>query len=105
MWQACVRLALGQEGLITLNQALSAMLSVDAFKRHVAKATSSGYCRRSTGWPDSRDTPRQRLRAMCFWGGDGAAVSHSSAAALVHLKGFTLDLHAVATKNPQRLPG
>ena len=37
MWQACVRLALSQEGLITLDQALSLGCSADSFHRHIAK--------------------------------------------------------------------
>jgi hypothetical protein len=53
----------------------------------------------------SADTPRQKLRAACLWGGEGTAASHSSAAALLGLKGFDLaDLHAVTTKYPRRLP-
>ena len=45
------------------------------------------------------------LRAACLWGGEGTAASHSSAAALLGLKGFNLvDLHALTTKHPRRLP-
>src|ERR1700682_2358729 len=48
------------------------------------------------------ESPRQKLRAATLWGGEGTAASHTSAAALVGLKGFTLsDLHAVTTKDPR----
>lgn len=105
MWQSCVQLALRQEGLITLDQAISLGCSPQRLKRHVAsddlERVLPGVYRLS-GFPA---TPRQHLKAICLWGGQGTAASHASAAALVGLKGFTLcDLHAVTTRNPQRLP-
>lgn len=106
MWPACVRLALGQEGLITLDQALSVGCSADCFKRHVAKGDAERLLPGVYRLRGSPDTARQKLRAACLWGGEGAAASHSSAAALLGLKGFNLvDLHAVTTKYPRRLPG
>ncbi len=106
MWQRCVPLALGQEGLITLGQALSAGCSVDTFKRHVAKGEVERVLPSVYRLAGATETPRQKLRAVCLWGGEGTAASHSSAAALVGLKGFTLaDLHAVTTKNPDKLAG
>jgi hypothetical protein len=40
-----------------------------------------------------------------LWGGEGTAASHTSAAALIGLKGFTLqELHAITTKDPRRAP-
>jgi hypothetical protein len=105
MWQACVRLALRQDGLITLDQALSVGCSTDCFNRHIAKGDVERLLPGVYRLAGSRETPRHKLRALCLWGGEGAAASHTSAAALLGLKGFTLaDLHAVTTKNPQRLP-
>jgi len=62
-------------------------------------------CRACTCCRAPRETPRLKLRGTCLWGGEAAAASHSSAAALLGLKGFNVaDLHAVATKSPRRLP-
>ena len=105
MWQACVRLALRQEGLITLDQALSLGASAACFHRHIAKAELERLLPGVYRLSGSPETPRQKLRAICLWGGEEAAASHSSAASLLGLKGFTLaELHAVTRKNPQRLP-
>ena len=106
MWQAAVRLALSQEGLITLDQALGLGCSAAAIRRriatgHLERVLPTVY--RLTG---TARTPRQFLRAGQFWGGGGAAASHDSAAALFRLKGFQLaDIHLVAVRNPLRLPG
>jgi hypothetical protein len=105
MWQACVRLALGQEGLITLDQALSLGCSADSFRGHVAKGDVERILPGVYRLSAAAESPQQRLRAGCLWGGEGTAASHTSAAALVGLKGFTLsDLHAVSTKDPRRAP-
>jgi hypothetical protein len=105
MWQACVRLALGQEGLITLDQALSAGCSSDCFKGHVAKGDIERILPGVYRLAGTAESPRQKLRAATLWGGEGTAASHTSAAALVGLKGFTLsDLHTVTTKDPRRAP-
>ena len=105
MWQACVRLALGQEGLITLDQALSLGCTASGFKHHVAKGHVERLLPGVYVLSGSNETPRQKLRGTCLWGGEAAAASHSSAAALLGLKGFDVaDLHAVATKSPRRLP-
>src|ERR1700716_1596878 len=104
MWQACVRLALGQEGLITLDEALSLGCSADSFRGHVARGDVERILPGVYRLPAAAESPRQRLRAGCLWGGEGTAASHTSAAALVGLKGFTLsDLHAVTTKDPRRV--
>src|SRR3984893_14512561 len=105
MWQACVRLALGQEGLITLDQALSAGCSSDCFKGHVARDDIDRILPGVYRLAGTAESPRQKLRAATLWGGEGTAASHTSAAALVGLKGFTLsDLHTVTTKDPRRAP-
>jgi hypothetical protein len=105
MWQECVRLALRQEGLITLDQALSLGCSASGFKYHVARGDVERLLPGVYVLSGSTETPRQKLRGTCLWGGEGAAASHSSAAALLGLKGFSVaDLHAVATKSPRRLP-
>jgi hypothetical protein len=103
MWQACVRLALSQEGLITLDQALSLGCSADSFHRHIANGDIEQVLPGVYLLAGAPDGPRLKLRAVTLWGGEGTAASHTSAAALVGLKGFTLsDLHAVTTKNPPR---
>ena len=105
MRQACVQLALRQEGLITLDQALSLGCSADSFKGHVGKGDVERILPGIYRLSGSLASPRQRLRAACLWGGEGTAASHTSAAALVGLKGFTLsDVHAVTTKDPRRAP-
>src|SRR5256885_13089135 len=101
MWQACVRLALGQEGLIPLDQAHSLGCSADSFHRHIAKGDIEQVLPGVYLLAGAAEGPRQKLKAICLWGGEGTAASHTSAAALVGLKGFTLsDLHAVTTQNP-----
>jgi hypothetical protein len=105
MWQACVRLALGQEGLITFDQALSLGCSADSFHRHISKGDIEQVLPGVYLLAGASEGPRQRLKAICLWGGEGTAASHTSAATLVGLKGFTLsDLHAVTTKDPRRVP-
>ena len=105
MWQECVRLALRQEGLITFDQALSLGYSASGFKHHVAKGHVERLLPGVYVLSGSTETPRQKLRGTCLWGGEAAAASHSSAAALLGLKGFNVaELHAVATKSPRRLP-
>jgi hypothetical protein len=98
-------LALRQDGLVTLNQALSVGCSADCFKRHVARGDVERILPEVYRLSGSPETPRQMLKAVCLWGGEGTAASHTSAAALLGLKGFNLaDLHAVTTKNPHKLP-
>src|SRR2546423_28770 len=105
MWQARVRLALRQDGLITLDQALSAGCSADCFKRHVAKGDVGRILPGAYRLSGSAVSPRPKLRAACLWGGQGTAASHTSAAAMLGLGGFDLaDLHAVTTRYPRRLP-
>jgi hypothetical protein len=98
-------LALRQDGLITLNQALAAGCSADCFKRHVAKGDAERLLPGVYRLPGSGVSPRQKLRAACMWGGEGTAASHTSAAAMLGLGGFDLaDLHAVTTKYARRSP-
>jgi hypothetical protein len=105
MWQACVRLALSQEGLITLDQALSLGCPTDVFHRHIARGDIERILPGVYRLAGTAESPRQKLKAVGLWGGEGTAASHTSAAALLGLKGFTLsELHAVTTRNPQRLP-
>src|SRR5258708_4904611 len=105
MWQACLRLALSQDGLITFDQALALGCIADVFHRHLAKGDLERILPEVYRLSGSAVTPRQKLRALSLWGGEGTAASHTSAAALVGLKGFTLSgLHVVTTRNPQRLP-
>jgi hypothetical protein len=105
MWQACVRLALGQEGLITLDQALSLGCTADTFHRHLAKGDIEPVLPGVYLLVGAAEGPRQRLKAITLWGGEGTAASHTSAAALVGLKGFTLsELHTVTIKQLRRGP-
>src|SRR5207302_11265784 len=76
MWQACVRLALGQEGLITLDQALSLGCPANCFKGHVARGDVERILPRVYRLSAAAESPRQRLRAGCLWGGEGTAASH-----------------------------
>jgi hypothetical protein len=106
MWQACVRLALGQEGLITLDQALSVGCSGESLRRHVARGDLERLLPGVYRLSGASETSHQMLRAACLWGGEGTAASHTSAAAILGLGGFNLaDLHAVTTRNPHKLPG
>jgi hypothetical protein len=105
MWQACVQLALGQDGLITLDQALELGCSADSVHRHVAKGDIERVLPGVYRLAGATDGPRQKLKAVTLWGGEGTAASHTSAAALVGLKGFTLsELHAVTIKQSGRVP-
>jgi hypothetical protein len=106
MWQACVRLALNQEGLITLDQALALGCSADSFQRHVARGDLERILPEVYRLAGAVESPRQKLRAVGLWGGEGTAASHTSAAALIGLKGFSLaeELHAVTTRGVYRIP-
>jgi len=98
-------LALGQEGLITLEQALSVGCSADSLRRHAARGDLERLLPGVYRLSGASETPHQMLRAACLWGGEGTAASHSSAAALLGLTGFNLvDLHALTTKHPRQLP-
>src|SRR5207244_13229596 len=48
----------------------------------------------------------RRVMAACLWAGPGVAASHSTAAALLSLRGFSCagPVHISAAKNPQGLP-
>lgn len=106
MWQACVQLALRQEGLLTLDQALGLGYSAPALRHRVEKGELERVVPGVFRLVASASGARQQLRAVCLWGGDGTAASHTSAAALLKIKGFNLTpLHAVTTKNPGPLPG
>ena len=105
MWQACVQLALRQEGLITLDQAVSLGCSPAAVRRRVASGHLERVLPGVFRLAGSQPTPRQSLQAGCLWGGEEAAASHGSAAALLKLKGFRHgDPHIISVRNPLRLP-
>ena len=105
MWQACVHLALRQEGLITLDQAVSLGCSPAAVRRRVASGHLERVLPGVFRLAGSQRTPRQALQAGCLWGGEEAAASHGSAAALLKLKGFRHgDPHIISVRNPLRLP-
>src|SRR5258708_30143932 len=103
MWQACVRLALAQEGLITLDQAVGLGYSAAGMRRRIASGDLERLLPGVYRLAGTPGTPRQSLRAGALWGGEGAAASHNSAAALLRFKGYRLaDIHLVAVRNPLR---
>ena len=102
--QECLRLALAQHGLITFDQAIGLGCTPSAFKRDVASGEFERVMPGVYRLRAAPSTSRQLLKAVCLWGGEGTAASHTSAAALTTLKGFDLSpSHIVTTKNPQRL--
>lgn len=85
--EACARIAAGQHGLISLDQARQSGLSKDQIRtRIVAKRWERLLPRvfRIAGVPP---TWRQALVAVCIWAGEGSAASHRSAAAMHGLAG------------------
>jgi hypothetical protein len=55
--------------------------------------------------PELADSWRQSAMGLCLWGGPGTAISHTAAASLLRLKGFTEgEIHAVSMKHDKRLP-
>lgn len=87
VWREIGRLAARQHGVISRAQARAAGLSDSA----IARATSAGRLERVHRnvyrMAGSPTTTHQRLMAACLWAGEGAYVSHRSAAAMRELPG------------------
>lgn len=100
-----MQLALSQHGLITLAQAGAHGCSPDAVRRRLRAGQLERLLPcvfRLTGGPP---TWQQRVLAVCLWAGPGAAASHTTAAALLDLKGAHAgDIHVTGTKYARRLP-
>jgi hypothetical protein len=105
---AAVTLARGQYGFITWRQALQAGLSPAVIARLVAE----GHWRQVGGglYQVNGVAPcwRGRLMSACLRGGEGAVISHRSAAALWGIEGFgppwTVDITVPPERRP-RIPG
>lgn len=79
---AAIRRAERQYGLLTHDQALELGFSTSAVHRLVAKGTWDRPLPRVFRLWKLTDEWRQMVQALGFWGGDGATISHRSAAAL-----------------------
>ena len=102
---AALAIADRQYGLITWQQALSAGISPHVLKRlvsagHWVRVADGLY--RING---VRECWRGRLKGLCLRAGDGAAISHRSAAAVWGLEGFeppgTVDLTVPRNSQPR----
>jgi len=102
---AALAIAARQYGLITWEQALGVGITAHALRRlvregHWARVADGLY--RVTGVKESW---RGRLKGLCLRAGDGAAISHRSAAALWGIEGFeppmTVDLTVPRTHQPR----
>jgi very-short-patch-repair endonuclease len=95
-------LALRQHGLISLDQART--LGLDTWLTRSAGEWEKfvpGIYRLAA----NPETWHQALLGICLWGGAGTAASHSSAAALLRLRGFTeTEIHVTSTKQSKCLP-
>ena len=84
--EGLARLAAGQHGLITHAQACAAGLSRTAIMRRVRAGTWQLMRPRVFRPKDARESLEQRMLAACLWLGEGAVVSHRSAALLHGLR-------------------
>jgi hypothetical protein len=87
--QICARIGEQQHGLVTYDQALSAGLNKFAISRRCASGRWERVLPRVYRIEGSPVTWHQRLKGAELWVGDGAAISHCSAAALLELQGFS----------------
>ena len=106
MWASCVRMALDQHGLITLAQGSSLGCSAESLRRRVRSGELARILPGVYRLPGETVSWHQRVMAACLWAGPSGAASHSTAAALLSLRGFPCDgpVHVSAAKNPQGLP-
>jgi hypothetical protein len=94
------KIAFTQYGLLSLEQAEAAGWSKKGLRTSWERFLPGVYRA-----PEVEPSWHQSAMGLCLWGGAGTALSHSAAASLLRLKGFTEgDLHAVSTKRDQRLP-
>lgn len=106
MWASCLRLALDQHGLITVAQGASLGCSAAKLRRRVGSGELERVLPGVYRLSGRRVTWHQRVMAACLWAGPGGAASHSTAAALLGLRGFSCEgrVHISSGKNPQGLP-
>jgi very-short-patch-repair endonuclease len=94
------RIASTQYGLLTPDQAETTGWSKKGLRNAWDRFLPGVYRA-----PEVTGSWRQSAMGLCLWGGSGTALSHTAAAALLRLKGFTEDeLHVVSTKCNKRLP-
>jgi very-short-patch-repair endonuclease len=94
------KVAFTQYGLLSLEQAEAAGWSKRGLRSSWERFLPGVYRA-----PEMGPSWQQSAMGLCLWGGSGTALSHTAAAFLLRLKGFTEgELHAVSTKRDQRLP-
>ena len=97
-------IAVGQHGVIHLDQALAAGLSRDA----VYRLARTGEWRRMMSKVFAAERPldewRQRIMAACVWAGPKAAASHRAAGALWELDGVPAGFVEIAVAGTNRSP-
>jgi very-short-patch-repair endonuclease len=94
------KIAFTQYGLLSLEQAEEAGWSRKGLRSSWERFLPGVYRA-----PEVAGSWRQSAMGLCLWGGSGTALSHTAAAALLRLKGFTEgELHVVSTKHSKRLP-
>jgi very-short-patch-repair endonuclease/predicted transcriptional regulator of viral defense system len=84
-------LALRQHGLITFDQAITAGLTESGIRHRRSKRRLVEVHPRVYRLAGAIDTPNLRAHAAVLAAGADAAISHTSAAALYRLPGFTID--------------
>jgi len=96
--------AAAQHGLITWDQLLDAGLSPDVVRRLVVEGQLIRVTRGLYRMIGVKTSWRGRLMAACLQAGDGAVVSHRSAAAVWGLEGFEPPWIIDVTVPPKRRP-
>src|SRR5437879_863882 len=101
---ACIKLAVSQYGLVTVDQAEAAGWSPAGLWRAASRGEWEKLLPRVYRFRGTTPSWEQSVMAACLWGGEGTAASHSSAAKLWRLPGMPLSIHVITTKSPTRLP-
>jgi very-short-patch-repair endonuclease len=97
---ACARLARSQRGLLTARQGTQFGLSKRAIQRRVASGAWEKVLPGVYRLPGAAASWEQRLIAAWLWAGQGAAVSHRTAAVLLGLDGFDSGPVEISTTRP-----
>jgi very-short-patch-repair endonuclease len=97
-------LASSQHGLISHEQALGIGLTESAIRHRRSKGRLIAVLTRVYRLPGSIETPRLRALAAVLAAGEGAILSHTSAAALYRLPGFVIDPLVVTIPRRWRRP-
>src|SRR4051794_14815939 len=85
--RAIAALAAEQFGVFSRRQAAAEGLSEEAMSRRVMSGRWEGVFPSVYRLPGTTRTGRQRAMAAVLWGGDSAAISHTTAARLLRLEG------------------